>query len=171
MNRSSKNLLHEAWKRALQRAESSPGIRDYFAISISNLMFFLFSVMAAAMALATMAALITFHTPIFTWLSYPFITLLEIAQIPDAAAASPALFAGFLDQYIPAIVATGIDSQVTSFVLAGLSVCQLIYVSEVGVIILRSSLPLSIGDLVIIFLLRTAITLPVLIVGAHIVAG
>jgi nucleoside recognition membrane protein YjiH len=60
---------------------------------------------------------------------------------------------------------------VTSFVLAGLSVCQLIYVSEVGVIILRSSLPLSIGDLVIIFLLRTAITLPVLIVGAHIVAG
>jgi len=170
-NKSSKNLLHEAWERALERAESSPGIRDYFAISLGNMMFFMFSVMAAAMALATMAALITFHTPIFTWLSYPFITLLEIAQIPDAAAASPALFAGFLDQYIPAIVATGIDSQVTSFVLAGLSVCQLIYVSEVGVIILRSSLPLSIGDLVIIFLLRTAIVLPVLIVGAHLVAG
>ena len=167
----SKNLLSEAWERALERAESSPGIRGYFAISISNMMFFLFSVMAAAMALATLAALITFHTPIFTWLSYPFITVLEFAKIPDAAAASPALFAGFLDQYIPAIVATGIDSHVTSFVLAGLSVCQLIFMSEVGVIILRSSLPISIADLVIIFLLRTAITLPVLIVGAHLVAG
>ena len=170
-DRRSKNLLSEAWERAVQRAESSPGIRDYFAISLSNMMFFLFSVMAAAMALATLAALITFHTPIFTWLSYPFIMVLEFAKIPDAASASPALFAGFLDQYIPAIVATGIDSHVTSFVLAGLSVCQLIFMSEVGVIILRSSLPLSISDLVIIFLLRTAITLPVLIVGAHLVAG
>jgi nucleoside recognition membrane protein YjiH len=60
---------------------------------------------------------------------------------------------------------------VTSFVLAGLSVCQLIFLSEVGVIILRSSLPLTISDLVLIFLLRTAITLPVLIVGAHMIAG
>ena len=170
-DRLSKNLWNEAWERAVERAESSPGIRGYFAISLSNMMFFLFSVMSAAMALATLAALITFHTPVFTWLSYPFIAALEFARIPDAAAASPALFAGFLDQYIPAIVATGIDSQVTSFILAGLSVCQLIFMSEVGVIILRSSLPLSISDLVVIFLLRTAITLPVLIVGAHIVAG
>jgi len=170
-DKKSMSLLTEAWQRALRRAAASPGIRGYFAISISNMMFFLFSVMAAALALATIAALITFHTPIFTWLSYPFVVALEFARIPDAAAASPALFAGFLDQYMPAIVASGIDSQVTSFVLAGLAICQLIFMSEVGVIILRSSLPLSIGDLVIIFLLRTTIVLPVLIVGAHIVAG
>lgn len=170
-SRDSQSLLSEAWERAMRRAASSPGVRDYFSISLSNMMFFMFSVMAAAMALATMAALITFHTPIFTWLGYPFITLLELAGLAEAAAASPALFAGFLDQYIPAIVATGIDSNVTSFVLAGLSVCQLIFISEVGVIILRSSLPLSITDLIVIFLLRTAIILPVLIVGAHFIAG
>jgi nucleoside recognition membrane protein YjiH len=91
--------------------------------------------------------------------------------MPDAAAASPALFAGFLDQYLPAIIAAGIDSEATSFVLAGLSVCQLIFMSEVGVIILRSSLPLSITDLFVIFILRTVIMLPVLILGAHLVAG
>jgi nucleoside recognition membrane protein YjiH len=43
--------------------------------------------------------------------------------------------------------------------------------SEVGVIILRSSLPITLLDLVSIFLLRTAIVLPVLIAGAHLVAG
>ena len=169
--RDSQSLISEAWERAMERAASSPGIRDYISISLSNMMFFMFSVMAAAMALATMATLITFHTPIFTWLGYPFISLLELAGLADATAASPALFAGFLDQYIPAIVAAGIDSNVTSFVLAGLSVCQLIFVSEVGVIILRSSLPLSIIDLVVIFLLRTVIILPVLIIGAHFIAG
>jgi nucleoside recognition membrane protein YjiH len=163
----SQSLIKEAWQNALQRAEHSPGFRELLSIGWTNMTFFLFSVMAAALALATLASLLTFHTPIFTWLGYPFVTLLELARLPDAVAASPALFSGFLDQYMPAIIAARIDSEVTSFVLAGLSVCQLIFMTEVGVIILRSSLPLSVTDLVLIFLLRTAIILPVLIVGAH----
>ena len=156
---------------ALRRAELSPGIHGFFATGLTNLAFFLFSVITAAMALATVAALLVFHTPIFSWLGYPFIALLEFAQIPDAASAVPGLFSGFMDQYIPAIVASGIDSNATSFVLAGLSVCQLIYMSEVGVIVLRSSLPLTLTDLAVIFLLRTAIALPILIIGAHLVVG
>ncbi|MCH8141584.1 MAG: YjiH family protein [Proteobacteria bacterium] len=167
----SPSLLLEAWEKAMKRAESAPGIREFFVTGVTNMTFFAFSILAAAMALATIAALITFHTPIFSWLGYPFIDLLEYAQLPDAAAAAPALFSGYLDQYMPAIVASGIDSDVTSFVLAGLSVCQLIFMSELGVIILRSSLPLSVLDLALIFLLRTVIVLPALIVGAHFVVG
>ncbi|MGI9249283.1 MAG: YjiH family protein [Woeseiaceae bacterium] len=167
----SKSLLREAWERAIERAESAPGPRAFLETGVTNMMFFAFSVMAAAMALATIAALITFHTPLFTWLSYPLITLLEFARIPDAGAAAPALLSGYLDQYMPAIIAAGIDSNMTSFILAGLSVCQLIFMSELGVIILRSSLPLSLADLTMIFLLRTVIVLPVLVLGAHLVVG
>jgi nucleoside recognition membrane protein YjiH len=128
----SNSLLIEAWGRATHRAESAPGIREFFHIGLTNLMFFVFSIITAAMALATIAALVTFHTPIFNWLGYPFVVLLEFAQLPDAAAAAPGLFSGFLDQYMPAIAAAGIDSDATSFVLAGLSVSQLIFMSEVG---------------------------------------
>jgi nucleoside recognition membrane protein YjiH len=46
-------------------------------------------------------------------------------------------------------------------------VCQLIFMSEAGVIMLRSSLPLTLLDLLLIFLLRTVIVLPVLVVAAH----
>jgi len=167
----SQSLWSDAWDRALQRAISAPGVREFLVGGMVNLAFFLFSVITAAMALATIAVLLTFHTPIFSWLGYPFIAVLEFAQLPDAAAAAPGLFSGFMDQYMPAITASGIDSNATSFVLAGLSVCQLIFMSEVGVIILRSSLPIGPADLVVIFLLRTVIVLPVLIVGAHLVAS
>jgi nucleoside recognition membrane protein YjiH len=166
----SESLLGASWKAALQRAQVAPGLRDFFTVGFKNLAFFLFSVITAAMALATIATLLVFNTPIFEWLGYPFIALLEMAQLPDAAAAATALFSGFLDQYMPALAAAGVNSEVTSFVLAGLSVCQLIYMSETGVIILRSSLPITITDLVVIFLLRTAIVLPILIVGAHLIA-
>lgn len=165
------SLLREAWHRALQRAEQAPDLRGFFATGLSNLMFFLFSVITAATALATMAALLVFHTPLFSWLGYPFIAVFEFAQLPAAAAAAAALFSGFLDQYMPALAAAGIASAKTSFVLAGLSVCQLIYMSELGVIILRSSLPITLLDLAAIFLLRTLIVLPILIIGAHVVVG
>lgn len=163
-------LLTEAWRKALRRADQAPDLRSFFAVGLKNLMFFLFSVVTATMALATIAALLVFETPLFSWLGTPFIPLLEIMQLPEAAAASPALFSGFLDQYMPAVAATSIDSNVTSFVLAGLSVCQLVFMSEVGVIILRSSLPISLMELLVIFLLRTVIVLPVLIFGAHVIA-
>lgn len=164
-------LLGEAWHRAMERAKSAPGVRQFFITGLINLTFFVFSVITAAMALATIAALLTFHTPIFSWLGYPFVAILEILQLQDAAAAAPGLLSGFLDQYMPAITAAGTDSDATSFVLAGLSVCQLIFMSEVGVIILRSSLPISITELLAIFLLRTVIVLPVLVLGAHLVAS
>ena len=133
--------------------------------------FFMFSVITAAMALAVMATLVVFKTPVFEWLGYPFVMVLEWAQLPAAGEAATALFSGFLDQYMPALAAANIDSDITSFVLAGLSVAQLIFMSEGGVIILRSSLPITIGELLQIFLLRTIIVLPVLIAGAHLVAG
>jgi len=167
----SSSLLSEAWQAAQQRAAVAPGLSGFFAVGLKNLAFFLFSVITAAMALATVATLMVFFTPVFEWLGYPFIALFELAQLPDAAAAATALFAGFLDQYMPALAAANVESEVTSFVLAGLSVTQLIFMSETGVIMLRSSLPLSLPDLLVIFLLRTAIVLPVLILGAHLVVA
>ena len=167
----SQSLLSEAWMKALERAEKAPGTREFFATGLASMVFFAFSILAAAMAMATLAALLALHTPIFGWLGYPFIGLLELAQLPTAAEAAPALFSGYVDQYMPAVVASGIESELTSFVLAGLSVTQLIFMSELGVIILRSSLPLGVVDLVWIFLLRTVIVLPILVLGAHLVVG
>ncbi len=168
-NDADQSLLGESWRAAMQRAQESPGLKGFFETGLRNLAFFLFSVITAAMALATIATLLVFETPIFEWLGYPFIALFELAQLPDAAAAATALFSGFLDQYMPALAAASVDSEITSFVLAGLSVSQLIFMSETGVIILRSSLPITFSELFIIFLLRTAIVLPVLIIGAHMV--
>ena len=161
------SLIREAWGAALERAAKSPTLPEFLSNGFQNLAFFLFSVVAAAMALATIALLVTYHTPIVSWLSYPFISVLDLAGLPDATKAAPGVIAGVLDQYIPAVVASDIESEVTSFVLAGLSICQLVFLSEVGVLILRSKLPLGLLELLGIFLLRTVIALPILVAGAH----
>ena len=57
----------------------------------------------------------------------------------------------------------------TRFVIGSLSVTQLIYMSEVGALLLGSKLPLNMKDLIIIFILRTLITLPIIALIAHII--
>lgn len=164
-------LLREAWTRALDRAAKSPGAKQFFASGLTNLAFFLFTVIAASLAVATLASLITFHTPFVRWLSVPLQYVLELLRLPDVQTAAPGLLAGLMDQFIPAVVASGIEAKTTSFLLAGLAVCQLIFMSEIGILILRSKLPLRLLDLVVIFLIRTVIAIPALAVGAHLVAG
>jgi nucleoside recognition membrane protein YjiH len=90
-------------------------------------------------------------------------------DFPEASRAAPGMIIGFLDQFMPAIVASNIENELVKFVLAGLGVTQLIYMSEVGLIILRSSIPLNFIHLFIIFLLRSIISFPVLIIAGMIV--
>ena len=52
--------------------------------------------------------------------------------------------------------------------LASLSVTQLIFIAENGILILRSSIPLNLPQLAAVFLLRTVITLPVLALAGHV---
>ena len=55
--------------------------------------------------------------------------------------------------FLPAILAGGIESEMTRFIIASVSVTQLIYMSEVGGLLLGSKIPVNFKDLVIIFLL------------------
>src|SRR5699024_12245163 len=94
-------------------------------------------------------------------------TLLELLHIPEATEAAQSVVVCFADMFLPAMLCSGIETVMTRFIIACLSVTQLIYLSEVGALLLGSKLPINMKDLVIIFLLRTLITLPIIALIAH----
>ena len=57
----------------------------------------------------------------------------------------------------------------TKFIIAVFSVTQLIYLDEIGVLILGSKLPVRFVDLFIIFLERTVISLLIVCPLAHLI--
>jgi len=136
---------------------------------IENVVDMWLGVLPIVMAIGTLALIIAEYTPLFSILGTPFIPLLEIMQIPEAAEASQTMVIGFADMFLPAIIGSGIESEMTRFVIGCLSITQLIYMSEVGGLLLGSKLPVSFLDLVIIFLQRTIISLPIIVLIAHIV--
>ena len=123
------------------------------------------------MAIGTVSLAIAEYTPIFNWLSAPIVPLLELLQLPEAAKAAPAMLVGFADMFLPAVLGKGIESELTRFVVACVSLTQLIYMSEVGVLIIKAKLPLNILELFAIFIIRTLITLPIIALMAHWIVG
>ena len=91
----------------------------------------------------------------------------ELLQLPEATSAAPALLVGFADMFLPAVLAKDIDSELTRFVIISVSITQLIYLSDVGFLILKTRIPVNFLDLVVVFLLRTLITLPIIAAIAH----
>jgi nucleoside recognition membrane protein YjiH len=152
---------------ALRKAEQAPGLKQWSKSAIHNLFDIWFGLMPPLVGIGTLGLVVAEHTPLFTWLSYPLIPLLEFMQLPESAAAAPAFLIGFAEMFLPAVLASNIESEMTKFVVISVSISQLVYMSEVGVLIMKTRIPLNFGRLVQIFLIRTAITLPVAIVAAR----
>ncbi|MFT4711771.1 MAG: nucleoside recognition membrane protein YjiH [Candidatus Azotimanducaceae bacterium] len=160
----------KAWERAyrsaLEKAANAPGPRSYLNLFAKNFMTTAFGVLGPCIALATLATIILFHTPIVDWIVAPISSVLTIFSVAEASTIAPGLIAGFGDQFLPALIAAKLQDEFWRFILAGLSVSQLIFMSEFGVLVLRSPLPIGLTMLAKVFLLRTALTLPVLSAAA-----
>lgn len=163
------SLFQLGLKKAVQRASSNNGFGRTVTDGMKNVFDMWFGVIPVVMALGTIALITAEHTPVFEIVGAPFVPLLSIMQVPEAAQAAQTMVVGFADMFLPAVIGSGIESEFTRFVIACVSVTQLIYMSEVGGLLLASKLPVSFLDLVIIFLERTLITLPIIVLMAHLI--
>jgi nucleoside recognition membrane protein YjiH len=160
-------LFKRALAHGLHRASVAPSAQQTFKDGVHNTLDMLFGVLPVIMAVGTSALLIAEYTPIFTWLGAPFVPLFELLQIPFAEDAAKSVMVGFADMFVPSILIAAVPNEMTRFVIAALSVTQLIYMSEVGALLLGSKIPVTLLDLFVLFVLRTLITLPVIALMAH----
>jgi nucleoside recognition membrane protein YjiH len=167
-----KTLVGHSLDVALAKADKSPGVVGTLKEGVHNALDMVFAVLPVVMAVGTFALIIAEYTPLFQYLGMPFIPFLELLQVPEAEAAAQTIMVGFADMFIPSILAAGtIESDVTRFIIAAMSVTQLIYMSEVGALLLGSKIPVNIVELFVIFILRTLITLPIISLMAHWLVG
>lgn len=160
--------LEWATQLAVLKAEKNLKISDFLKNGVNTVLSLWLGVTPIIMAAGTLALVLSESTPIFTYLGMPFLPILNVLKVPEAVEASKTMVVGFADMVVPSILASeGITSEFTKFVVAATSVTQLIYMSETGAVILGSKIPVNLPDLFILFLERTLITLPVVVIMAH----
>ena len=165
------SLLRWGVLQAVKRANNNPAPAQMVKVGVHNVVDIWLGLLPLVMAIGTVSLAIAEYTPIFNWLSAPIVPLLELLQLPEATKAAPAMLVGFADMFLPAVLGKGIESELTRFVVACVSLTQLIYMSEVGVLIIKAKLPLNILELFAIFIIRTLITLPIIALMAHWIVG
>lgn len=154
-------------ENALTKASENKSIKEFFKDGFKNVLDMWIGVAPVVMAFGTVALILAEYTPVFSILGTPFVPYLNLLGIPEAAEAAQLMVVGFADMFLPSLLAEGIESDMTRFVVATMSVTQLIYMSEVGGLLLGSKIPVNILDLIVIFLLRTIIALPIVAGIAH----
>jgi len=146
--------VHSAAERAEKTTPS-----DVVKQGLDMFLSVIFSLAPIIIAWGTISLILVEFTPVFTIIAYPMGLLLQALGIPEAMQAAPATLTGFADMFIPPLMLANITALKTRFIVGAATLLQLIYLTEVGAIILQSDVPLTFKDLVIIFLERTLIAL------------
>ena len=155
---------------AIQRVDEHRGVGQFLENGVKNAAGMWFGVLPVVMCIGTLALVLANNTQIFEILGMPFMPLLQVLQVPEAEAVSKTMIVGFTDMFTPSIIAAAtIQSDMSRFIVAIISVTQLIYLSEVGGLILGSKIPVNIVELFILFLERTIISLLIVAPLAHLV--
>ena len=156
---------------ALKRVAEHEGVGAFFLSGAKNCLTMWFSVLPTVAAIGTAALLLANFTPIFEWLGLPFYPLLKLLGVPEARAAAGTMVIGFTDMFTPAILISTCPDEMTRFIVAVISITQVLFLDEVGGLILSSKLPVSFWELFVILIERTVISILIVVPVAHLLFG
>ncbi|MCK8060754.1 MULTISPECIES: YjiH family protein [unclassified Fusibacter] len=157
-----------AFKKSVVKAREGGGIKDVVVQGSKTYLDLFLSLAPTIMAIAIVALVLSEYTPIFTWISYPMGYYLKLLGVPEAFEAAPATIIGFADMFLPAIVASSIVSAKTRFIIGILSLVQIVYLSEMGAVLIGSKIPLNIKHLAVLFMEKTLIALPLIVLFTNV---
>jgi len=152
---------------ACERAETAGA--GNFAAKIKSMLSYIVSLQPIVMCYGMIALILCTYTPVLSWLSWPLGWFMNLTGVPEAFVAAPAVLAGFADNYLPLILGKGIAAAQTRFIVGAMSVVELIYMSEIGALLLSTKLCRNIVDVILIFVERTVIALPIVVLIASVI--
>lgn len=162
------SLWKAAVQRALERAGQSGGVLRESGRGLLDGLRLAVVIVPTILAVGLIAILIANHTPLFTWLGTPLEPVLSLLGIPDAETVAPASLVGISEMFLPALLSTGAAVQAKFFV-AVLSLSQILFFSATIPLLLELDVPVRLRDCLALFLLRTALAIPLIAGITHLV--
>lgn len=146
------NLAGHRAEKATVKGVAKSGLHVYSSMFLD--------LIPVVMAWGTIVLILVEYTPIFDFVSIPFGWYMDLVGIEGAKDVAPTALVGFSDMYIPPLMLADYPIERTRFIMGSVSLLQIIYMTEVGLIVLKSRVPVNVGHLFLVFLERTIIAIP-----------
>lgn len=168
--RKSSRYTPDIFKKALAASTTKASLTPYsvFGTAVPDVVSFAVKIVAYVQSIAVFALLISTYTPFFTWIGKPMVPYLELMQLPDAAAIAPATLVGIAEIALPVLTIAGQNiAPMSIFFVIVLSTVQIIFFTESATAMMQADMGLTFFELVLIFLVRTIIAIPIVAIFAH----
>lgn len=163
--------ISRGFDRAVKRAAIARGIKEDIILSLKDSVLVLPQVLTMLSAIGVSAMILAEYTKIFKYLGYLFYPLLILFQVPDASAIAPSIPVGIAEMFLPVLVmnSSPIDiSENARIFICLVSMVQIIFFSETATVMLATKSPISFKEIVICFIERTLIAIPLSALVIHI---
>jgi nucleoside recognition membrane protein YjiH len=162
------NILMRACSAAAERAsQTGPDVFHKYCWEATT---FAQKIVAYILSIATISLIIGTYTPVFGYLGVVIEPLINLFNLPDADKIAPTVLISIAEIALPAIMISGADvAPISIFFVCTLSTIQIIFFTESANAMLESDIPLSVKDLVVIFLIRTLLAIPLVAGAAHLI--
>ena len=155
-------LFEWALLRGINKARHM-NVRLYINETLSIAVPLLFGTIPLMITFGTILLAIADMTPILNILAYPFSWLIELLGAPEAQVLGGVAVFAFIDQYLAAAYAQMLFSESARFLCICLTTIGLINLTEIGIHVWHSSIPVTFWQMTVIYLIRIVLSLFILV--------
>ena len=157
---------HSLFDRALSRGINKArhmNAGSYFYETLSIAIPLLFGTIPLMITFGTVLLAMADLTPILDILAYPLSWLLGIIGVPEAPILGGAAIFAFIDQYLAVAYAQMLFSESARFLCICLATVGLINLTEIGIHVWHSSIPVTFWQMTVIYLMRIVMSMFILV--------
>lgn len=152
------NRFAAAWKEAKATVKASPKLIENIWINLKDGVLMAMAILPSILSIGLLGLVLAEFTPVFDWIGYIFYPFTWIVQLPEPMIAAKAASLGIAEMFLPALLVTE-AALIVKFVIAVVSVSGIIFFSAVVPCIVATEIPISIPQLIIIWVERVILTI------------
>ncbi|HEY5654780.1 MAG TPA: YjiH family protein [Woeseiaceae bacterium] len=158
--------VRAAWAAGVQAAGSAASLRQLLRENVVDGLLMATRVVPSILAMGLLGLLAARYTPLFDAIGLLFAPVVWLLQ-PDNAVDTAAIIAsGLAEMFLPAVQATGLDLGIR-FVIGIVSISSILFLSASIPCILATGIPLSMWQLLLVWVQRTLVSIPLAWAAGH----
>lgn len=147
-----------AWSEAMDTVSKAPSFAQNIATNVRDGLLMAMAILPSILSIGLLGLVLAEFTPVFDWLGYIFYPFTWALELPEPMLVAKASALGIAEMFLPALLVVE-SALVVKFVIAVVSVSSIIFFSAVVPCIVSTEIPISIPQLIAIWVQRVILTI------------
>ncbi|MDL2299052.1 YjiH family protein, partial [Synergistaceae bacterium OttesenSCG-928-D05] len=157
------NRLQHAWEMGITTAASTGPLAKMIMDNLKSGLNMAFAVIPSITSVGLLGLVLAEYTPLFDWFGYAFYPFFRVFGVSQSLLAGKAAAMSLPEMFLPAILIAKQATPLLKFVIAVVSISEILFFSASIPCILGTDIPIKLRDIVVIWFERVVISIVITI--------